>query len=106
VRFLLEVKTVPFWGAVPGPTIKKVPADFAALLSADWPRTLVQVPDKYSGLLWAEQRARMDSVHGLQLMLIHGEIDLERVDAEVRKGITAGVAAPAYRYRHSETPRW
>jgi hypothetical protein len=61
---LLEVKTVPASGSVPGLTIKKIPADFAALLSADWPRTLAQAPDKYSGAEWVDQRAQMSLVHG------------------------------------------
>jgi hypothetical protein len=104
VGVLLEVKTVPARGSVPGPTVKKVPADFAALLSADWSRTLAQAPDKYAGQQWVEQRSRMSSVTGLQLLLVHGEINAHEIDAAVHTGVEAGVATLAYRYRHSTEP--
>jgi hypothetical protein len=91
---------------VPGPTIKKIPADFAALLAIDWPRSLAQAPDKYSGTAWVERRQEMRSVVGLQLALIHGDVDLRVIGDAVRKGLQAGVATLAYRYRHSDEPNW
>lgn len=68
---LLEVKTIAARGAVAGPTLRKVPQDFAALAALDWQATLCQSPDKYSGTVWADQRGAMSRVALLQLALIH-----------------------------------
>jgi hypothetical protein len=106
VGVLLEVKTVPARNSVPGPTIKKIPADLAALVSANWQQTLQQAPDNYSGVVWTERRAEMESVYGLQLALVHGDVDVAAIDAGVRAGIEAGIATLAYRYRNPYEPPW
>jgi hypothetical protein len=51
--------------------LRKVPQDFAALAALDWTATLQQMPDNYSGTVWAARRAAMRRVTLLQLALIH-----------------------------------
>ena len=41
---LLEVKTIAARRGIIGPTLRKVPQDFAALAALDWPATLLQLP--------------------------------------------------------------
>ena len=106
VGVLLEVKTIPARYSVPGPTMKKIPADLAALVSADWQRTLEQLPDDYSGAAWKERRAQMDAVYGLQLALVHGEVDVTKIDVGVRTGIDAGLQILAHRYPTPPEPAW
>lgn len=51
--------------------MRKVPQDFAALAALDWKATMLQQPDQYSGIVWAERRAAMRRVTLLQLALVH-----------------------------------
>lgn len=71
VGVLLEVKTIPSRDGVAGPTLRKAPQDFAAMAALDWKATLLQQPDQYSGIVWAERRAAMRHVNLLQLTLVH-----------------------------------
>ena len=106
VGVLVEVKTVSAHDSGLGATIKKVPADFAALVAVNWPQTLEQRSDKYSGPPWVDQRAEMTSVYGLQLVLAHGQLDMATIDDAVRAGMSAGIATLAYPYRHADEPPW
>ncbi len=106
VGVLLEVKTIPYRESL-GLTIRKVPTDLAALASADWARTLAQPLDRYAGAEWADRRATMRAVLGLQLCLVHGAIDDEQaVDAAVDEGLRSGLATLEHRYRDQEQPDW
>lgn len=91
---LLEVKTIAAREHVVGPTLRKVPQDFAALAALDWTATLRQVPDRYSGTIWAERRAAMRRVALLQLALIHapqGQLPLEDTVPTTVRLAAAGV---------------
>lgn len=89
---LLEVKTIAAREHVVGPTLRKVPQDFAALAALDWTATVGQVPDQYSGTVWADRRAAMGRVALLQLALIHapqGQLPLgDTVPTTVRMAAT------------------
>lgn len=89
---LLEVKTIAARRGIIGPTLRKVPQDFAALAALDWPATLLQLPDQYSGVVWADQRRGMARVSLLQLALIHatkgGLPPAGSVAAQVRRAAT------------------
>jgi hypothetical protein len=74
VGVLLEVKTVAARDGVAGKTLAKIPLDLAALVALDWPATLAQPEDAYSGKVWATMRARMEQVCALQLALVHGPV--------------------------------
>jgi hypothetical protein len=102
---LLEVKTIPMRQAI-GPTITKVPSDFAALVSIDWKRTLDQSPDKYAGEIWIQRRREMKSVIGLQLALVHGRTPLGDVHTGVDQGIARGLATVTSRDRRQAQPSW
>lgn len=104
VGVLLEVKTIPMRAAI-GATITKVPADFAALASIEWKRTLDLKADNYAGTIWIEQRRAMRRLFGLQLTLVHGGLDLSNVNDEVRRGIAKGIVGLEKRFEALE-PEW
>jgi hypothetical protein len=106
VGVLLEVKTVGWQDAL-GAIIGKVPADLAALVSADWIKTVAQPSDRYSGPEWVEWRGTMRTVLGLSLCFVHGSIhNVEAVDLAVDAGTQAGLTRLRDRYADGELPGW
>lgn len=100
----LEVKTIVFKAGELGKTIKKVPLDMAALLSARWKETLAHKPDRYTDSRWWNLRKQIEEPWGVQMTLIHGPDIPNDIEQRIISPLENGIKA--LKTRISQEEKW